>query len=328
MKRLSRYLGDKPRLVFKYPFQDADRIECYSDTDWSGCTKTRKSTSGGILMLGGHVLKTWSSTQPTVSLFSVEAEFYGVVKASGLALGQQSILRDLGIDLPVRVWTDSSAAMGICARQGLGKLRHIATHTLWVQEKVRSHAIELRKVRGEANPADIFTKHLSSRDRAEALMKLFNCEFREGRPDGAPQLKRDAAVEVQVMGEFAEITDSHELDSIPMHDAQVLPHHYQPEDLEQMFPRATAPECITATELQAENEWALKVPAARVSADAANATTSTSTVTTTSASSVAPAPSSGTAPGTLRSATSARPTSSSAAATSGSTSARLPRKLK
>ena len=134
-------------------------------------------------MLGGHVLKTWSSTQPTVSLSSGEAEFYGVVKASGLALGQQSIMRDLGIDLPVRVWTDSSAAMGICARQGLGKLRHIATHTLWVQERVRSGAIELRKVRGEVNPADVFTKHLTSRDRVESLMKLFNCEFSSGRPD-------------------------------------------------------------------------------------------------------------------------------------------------
>ena len=83
-------------------------------------------------MMGAHVLKTSSATQPTVSLSSGEAEFYGVVKASGLALGQQSLLRDLGLELPVRVWTDSSAAMGICARQGLGKLRHIATHTLWV----------------------------------------------------------------------------------------------------------------------------------------------------------------------------------------------------
>ena len=93
-------------------------------------------------MLGRHVLKTWSSTQPTISLSSGEAEYYGVVRAAGLALGQQCLLRDLGHDLPVRVWTDSSAAIGISSRQGLGKLRHIATHTLWVQQAVRSGAIE------------------------------------------------------------------------------------------------------------------------------------------------------------------------------------------
>ena len=72
-------------------------------------------------MVGSHIIKTWSSTQPTVSLSSAEAEFYGVVKAAGLVLGQQSIYRDLGIEMPVRVWTDSAAAMEICARQGLGK---------------------------------------------------------------------------------------------------------------------------------------------------------------------------------------------------------------
>ena len=51
-------------------------------------------------------------------------------------------------------------------------------------------AIELRKVHGEMNPADMFTKHLSSRDRMNQLVKLFNCEFRDGRADSAPHLRR------------------------------------------------------------------------------------------------------------------------------------------
>ena len=58
-------------------------------------------------------------------------------------------MRDLGMELPVRVWTDSSAAIGICSRQGLGKLRHLDTHTLWVQQAVRTKRIDLRKVPGE-----------------------------------------------------------------------------------------------------------------------------------------------------------------------------------
>ena len=56
----------------------------------------------------------------------------------GQGLGYQALLKDLGIDVPLRVWTDSSAAIGICNRQGLGKLRHLDTHTLWVQQAVRS----------------------------------------------------------------------------------------------------------------------------------------------------------------------------------------------
>ena len=107
-------------------------------------------------MLVSHLLKTWSSTQTSVSLSSGEAEFYGVVRAAAAALGHQSLLHDFGIDLGVRVWTDSSAANGICQGQSLGKLRHIQTQVLWIQQKVRERALELRKVKGEANPADLF----------------------------------------------------------------------------------------------------------------------------------------------------------------------------
>ena len=48
MKRLGRYLTQQPRLVFKYPWQKASHVDCYSDTDWAGCPRTRKSTSGGV----------------------------------------------------------------------------------------------------------------------------------------------------------------------------------------------------------------------------------------------------------------------------------------
>ena len=62
LKRLGRYLKEHPRLVFKFHRQEADVINVHSDTDWAGCPRTRKSTSGGCLMVGNHVLKAWSST--------------------------------------------------------------------------------------------------------------------------------------------------------------------------------------------------------------------------------------------------------------------------
>ncbi len=143
-----------------YPWQTVSRVDTYSDTDWAGCLKTRKSTSGGCLMLGTHLLKSWSSTQTSISLSSGEAEFYGVVKASGVSLGYQALLRDVGLNLPIRVWTDSSATIGICGRQGLGKLRPVDTQSLWIQQRVRNGSVELFKVKGEENPTDLFTKHL------------------------------------------------------------------------------------------------------------------------------------------------------------------------
>ena len=125
LKRLGRFLLGHKRVVYSYPFQKADGIDVYSDTDWSGCPRTRRSTSGGCIMIGRHCIRTWSSTQPSVTLSSGEAEYYGLVKAAGAGLGHQSLMQDLGLKLPVTVWTDSSAAIGIASRSGFGKLRHL-----------------------------------------------------------------------------------------------------------------------------------------------------------------------------------------------------------
>ncbi len=65
---------------------------------------------------------------------SGEAEFYGAVKGAAAGLGMKALYRDIGYQMPLRLWTDSSAAVGICSRQGLGKLKHLYTHTLWVQQ--------------------------------------------------------------------------------------------------------------------------------------------------------------------------------------------------
>ena len=75
LKRVGRYFEGHARLVYKYVFQIASKIDCYSDTDWAGCPRTRRSTSGGCLMLGKHLIKSWSTTQGPISLSSGEAEF-------------------------------------------------------------------------------------------------------------------------------------------------------------------------------------------------------------------------------------------------------------
>ncbi len=143
-------------------------------------------------MIGRHAIKHWSSTQASVALSSGEAEFAGVVRGSGQGLGYQALLRDFGVEARLRVWTDSSAAIGICSRQGLGKLRHLDTHTLWIQQAVRLGKVDLRKIAGEVNPADLLTKHSLSRMRLEKLVELHGCRYLGGRAKSAPQTRRAA----------------------------------------------------------------------------------------------------------------------------------------
>ena len=83
LHRLARYLKAHPRLVFSFDHQVAPaRLDVYSDSNWAGCLRSRKSTQGGMVMHGLHCVKTWSSTQAIISLSSGEAEYYGLVKGA------------------------------------------------------------------------------------------------------------------------------------------------------------------------------------------------------------------------------------------------------
>ena len=68
----------------------------------------------------------------------------------------------------------------------MGKIRHLHTADLWVQEKVRSKAITLLKVLGTENPADAFTKYLDTASMEKAIRKM-QCEYRTGRAKLAPE---------------------------------------------------------------------------------------------------------------------------------------------
>ena len=105
MKRLARYLLQFPRVVLEYhpSAEECGIIDVYSDSDWAGCVRTRKSTSGGVMMMGDGVVKTWSSTQTTIAQSSGEAEYYALVRAAAEGLGMQSVMRDLGWEMKLRL---------------------------------------------------------------------------------------------------------------------------------------------------------------------------------------------------------------------------------
>ncbi len=86
-----------------------------------------------------------------------------VAKAASEALGIQMLaadlgLADLGLKMRVVVHTDFSEDKAIANRSEFGKVRHLETNLLWIQEAVRTKRIEVHKVRGDANPADILMK--------------------------------------------------------------------------------------------------------------------------------------------------------------------------
>ena len=62
-------------------------VRAYVDSDWAGCRKTRKSTSGGVLMLGTTAARGWSTKQAVIALSIGEAEYHAALKGASSALG-------------------------------------------------------------------------------------------------------------------------------------------------------------------------------------------------------------------------------------------------
>ena len=188
LKRLGRYLVKHTRVVARFNYQGpVSTLIVWTDTDYAGCSKTRKSTSGGVCMHGTHIIKSWSSTQSVIALSSGEAEYYGIVKGASIGLGMSSLCIDLGFNLHVQVNSDASAACGIARRRGLGKVRHIEVAQLWVQDMVASGKIKLQKVKGEENLSDALTKHVN-RALLEQHVNSTGQQFKEGRHEHMPQI--------------------------------------------------------------------------------------------------------------------------------------------
>ena len=147
----------------------------WSDSDWAGCVETRKSTSGGVVFIGSHVIKTWSSTQGAYALSSAEVEFYAMIDAVTRSKGLISLAKELGftdLENVVHVGTDSSAAKSFVSRRGLGKMRHLEIRDLWLQKEVSDGKVIVSKVAGTENPADLMTKILGISDIDERLKSM------------------------------------------------------------------------------------------------------------------------------------------------------------
>ena len=174
VKHLARYLVAHPRLLWRFA-GDVDQshyLDVFSDSDWAGDRRSRKSTSGGVASIDGAAIKHWSSTQGSIALSVGEAEYYALVKAAAEGLGIQALARDLGIELTLRIWVDSTTADAIASRIGLGKVRHMEVKYLWAQEAHQNKRFCIRKIAGERNPADVLTKPKSVSDMQDKIQTV------------------------------------------------------------------------------------------------------------------------------------------------------------
>ena len=70
-------------------------VVSYSDSDWAGCQRSRRSTSGSLITLFSVNLSSTSRTQASISHSSAEAEMYAMTQAAVESLAIKHFIKEL-----------------------------------------------------------------------------------------------------------------------------------------------------------------------------------------------------------------------------------------
>lgn len=163
--RILRYLKGTLNTSISYsPVQR--EMHAYVDSDWAG-DPSRYSQSGFVFMYQDGPISWISKKQPTIALSSTEAEIIAATLCTQEALWYTGCLKELKLDVqqPMCLYEDNAAAIILSKTSVIGKrMRHIDVKYKFLNECVERELVELAKVNGLHNVADIFTKPLA-RDR-------------------------------------------------------------------------------------------------------------------------------------------------------------------
>ena len=156
------------------------RLEACRDSDWASDQVTRKSTSGAVFMAEGMRLHAHSRGQASVALSSCEAEV--MAASEGIKEALQEVLMFAGLGhYEIEIKVDSSAAHAFFYRRGVGRMKHIDSRILWLQDLIAARGVRLKKIPRTQNLADILTHTPSAKELKVflPLMSLRSCSERD-----------------------------------------------------------------------------------------------------------------------------------------------------
>lgn len=165
VKRIFRYLCGTVDYGILYSRKSKSNCIGFSDSDWAGDVKDRKSTSGYCFSLNGGLISWRSSKQSCVALSTAEAEYIALAGAAQEAIWLSRLLTDLNcdIELPMTINEDNQAAISIAKNpRDHPRTKHISIKYHFIRDKVCNSEIDLKYCPTADMLADIFTKGLSA----------------------------------------------------------------------------------------------------------------------------------------------------------------------
>ena len=171
VKRIFSYLKGTVHLQLTFEGSLSDLIG-YTDSDWAGCTATRRSTSGYVFNVGSGAISWSSKRQATVALSTCEAEYVGQTQATKEAIWLRSLLTSLRKkdSLPtVIIYGDNQGAIALSKDpKSHGRTKHIDIAAHFCREKVADKSVDFKYTPTDLQVADGLTKPLA-RDKFESF---------------------------------------------------------------------------------------------------------------------------------------------------------------
>ena len=154
LKRLLRYVKGTEDMSTVFEMRDNNdrreqlikRLEVYTDSDWASDHVTRKSTSVAVIMAEGMRWHAHSRGQASVALSSCEAEVMAASEGIKEALLLQEVLMFAGLGhYEIEIKVDSSAAHAFFHKRGVGRMKHIDSRILWLQDLIAAGGVEIEE---------------------------------------------------------------------------------------------------------------------------------------------------------------------------------------
>ncbi|XP_073038056.1 secreted RxLR effector protein 161-like [Primulina eburnea] len=165
VKRVLQYLQRTKYYMLIYRRLDQLEIIRYTDSDFSGCQDSMKSTSGYIYLLAGGAICWKSAKQSLIASSTMAAEFVACYEASNHGIWLQNFVTRLriveGIEKPLRLHCDNkSAVMYSNNSRNSMKPKHIDIEFLVVKERIQSGKLSIEHIGTNSMVADPLTKGL------------------------------------------------------------------------------------------------------------------------------------------------------------------------
>ncbi|GJT39528.1 putative ribonuclease H-like domain-containing protein [Tanacetum coccineum] len=160
VKKIFKYLKGQPRLGLWYPRESPFVLEAYSDSDYAGANKDRKSTTGGCQFLGRRLISWQCKKQTIVATSSTEAEYVAAANCCGQVLWIQNQLLDYGYNfMNTKIFIDNQSTICIVKNPVFHqRTKHIEIRHHFIRNANEKKLIQVLKIHTDDNVADLLTK--------------------------------------------------------------------------------------------------------------------------------------------------------------------------